>query len=243
MIKLKVLSSVLSLAVLCSAPIANAESKVVGQLVANPSAIINAGAAQQRVGSQATAYIQGDTITTGSDASATVSLSSGSAKLVVAPNTVMAVINAAGTEFSLSQGAFNVQAKEGQTVTVDTSVGAFDLVSSSSLNAIASFQSGEFAVVSKKGLLTVTSQDGAVLSIDAGNAYVYNDKGAASLNVQIATPAATTAGAGAGLGTAIGVGVGVGAVGLGISQSASDGGDAAEAAEEAALEEAAASPI
>jgi len=167
MIKLKILSSALSLAVLCSASVANAESTVVGQLVASPSAVINAGSAQQVVGTQAMAYIEGDTITTGADANAAVSLTSGKASLVVAPNTV-------------------VQAEEGQAVTVETSVGSFELLSSSAVNAIASFENGEFSAISKSGLLTVTSQDGSVTSIDAGNAFVYNTQGATSLNVQAA---------------------------------------------------------
>ena len=220
MIKLKVLSGVLSVAVLCSASIVSAESAVVGQLVANPSAIINAGSAQQKVGSQATAYIQGDTITTGSGSSASVSLSSGVAKLVIAPNTVMAVTNASSTQFSLSRGAFSVQAKEGQMVTVETSVGAFDLVSSASIDAIASFQNGEFSVIPKNGLLTVTSQDGSVTSIDTGSAFVYNVKGATSLDVQTAET-----GSGGGSLAAVAVAGGVVAGGVLISEGISDGDD------------------
>jgi len=199
MIKSKVLSSALSLAILSSGAVTNAGSSVVGQLVANPSAVV----AQQIVGSQAMAYIEGDAITTGLNSSATVTLSSGNAKVVIAPNTVMSVSDASSALFSLTQGAFNVEAKEGQSVTVETQAGSFKLVSEKSVNAVVSFQNGEFAAISNGGLLTVASSDGVVTSIDVSDAFVYNDKGAQSLDVQ----AAGAAGAGAAGGSALATGL------------------------------------
>lgn len=218
--KLKVLSGVLSLAVLSSASVANASSSVVGQLIANPSALV----AEQQVGNQATAYIEGDSIVTGSDSSATVSLSSGNAKLTVAPNTVMSVIDADSAQFSLTQGAFSVETKAGQKVTIETQAGSFELVSETSVNAVASFQNGEFAAVSKNGLLAISSSEGVVTSIDAGEAFVYNDKGAESVNVQIQTAAggSTAAPVAAAAATAVVIAVAT----VVVAEEISDGEDA-----------------
>ena len=97
----------------------------------------------------------------------------------------MSVADATSSTFSLTQGAFSVEAQAGQTVTVKTQAGSFELVSPTSVNAVASFQNGEFAAVSKDGLLSVTS-NGLVTSVEAGEAFLFNDKGAQLLNVQAA---------------------------------------------------------
>jgi len=94
--KLKIINSVLSLVVLCSAPtLVNAESTIAGQLVANPVATVSAGKAQQKIGSQATSYLEGDVVSTEANSSAKISLISGLANIVIAPNTVMSVVDKA----------------------------------------------------------------------------------------------------------------------------------------------------
>ena len=183
--KLKVLSAALSLVVLCSSPIANAGSQVAGQLIANPLAIVSSGAIEQKVGSQKVSYIEGDTILTKADSNAEISLTSGLANVVVAPNTVMSVTNASETNFSLTQGAFSVDAKAGQVVTVETLAGLFQLTSNSAVNAIVTFQNGEFAAVSKDGVLNVQADDGVVTVIDSGGAFVFNAEGEGATSVEV----------------------------------------------------------
>ena len=184
--KLKVLSSALSLVVLCSSPIVNAESIVAGQLTANPVATISAGEIKQRVGLQATSYVEGDTISTGVDSNAKISLTSGLANVVIAPNTVMSVTDASETNFSLTDGAFSVDAKTGQVVSVETPSGLYELSSNSSVNAVVTFQNGQFAAVSKSGLLNVQTSNGVVTPIEAGDAFVFNSDSATSVDVQTA---------------------------------------------------------
>ena len=186
MIKLKILSSALSLVVLCSvSTVVNAET-VVGELVGNPAVIVSVGEAKQKVGLQATAYVEGDTISTGADSNAKIALTSGLANIVIAPNTVMSVVDASETTFSLTEGAFSVDAKTGQVVFVETAAGVYELSASSSVNAVVTFQNGEFAAVSKTGLLNVQAPNGVVTPIETGNAFVFNDKGATSVDVQSA---------------------------------------------------------
>ena len=183
MIKTKFLSGVISAAVFSSMSLANAGDQVVGQLVANPTAIINASSAKLKVGAQPTSYIEGDTITTGSDASATIYLSSGGVKLTIAPNSLAAVSDALNGQFIMFQGALSIDAKKGQEISIKTPTGTFELAADR-VNAIISYENGEFAAITKGGSLTITSQGGVVSSIDTGTAFVYNDAGAKSLDVQ-----------------------------------------------------------
>lgn len=222
--KLKLLSGAISLAILCSTASVQAES-VVGQLVATPTATINAGANQHVTGSQATAYIQGDTITTGSEASASLSFTSGETNLVVAPNTTMAVLDASTSAISLTHGAVNVTASINQSVSVSTSVGVFELASPTAIDAVVVFDKGQFSAISNDGLLTVTSQSGAVITaVESGNAYIFDGKKATSVDVQ-AAPVATTAATTTTLTTvAIAAGV-VGTTAL-VASEISDGDDA-----------------
>jgi len=182
--KLKVISSALSLVVLCSAPIVNAESIVAGQLVANPVATVSTGEIKQKVGLQSISYIEGDTITTEADSNAKIALTSGLANVVIAPNTVMSVVDASETKFSLTQGAFSVDAQAGKVVAVETESGLYELSSNSAVNAVVTFQNGEFAAISKAGLLNVQAPNGLVTPIESGDAFVFNDKGATSVEVQ-----------------------------------------------------------
>ena len=184
--KLKMLSSALSLIVLSTANIASANSLVVGQMVGNPVATVSTGSVKHRIGSQSAAYLEGDTITTEADSNAKVSLTSGLANIVIAPNTVMSVLDASETKFSLTKGAFSVEAKDGQIVSVQTSKGVFELSSKLPVNAVVSYQDGDFAAVSKGDVLNVQSQDGVVTAIESGGAFVFNNDGAASLEVQAA---------------------------------------------------------
>jgi len=184
--KLKVLSSAISLVVMFSAQTVSAESIVAGQLVANPTATISADGIKQNVGSQVTSYIEGDSISTNAQSSAKVSLSSGSAEVVVAPNSKMSVKDASENLFLLESGAISVEAKSGQIVSIETTSGTFVLSSDSSVNAVVRIDNGSFAAISQSGSLNVESQDGVVTVVDSGNAYVFNDDVATSVDVQAA---------------------------------------------------------
>ena len=184
--KLKVLCSAISLVVMSSAQTVNAESIVAGQLIANPTAIVSADGVKQKVGSQATSYIEGDMISTDAQSSAKVSLSSGSATIVVAPSSKVSVKDASDNLFLLENGAFGIDAKPGQVVSIETTSGTFKLSSDSSVSAVARIDNGSFAAISKSGSLNVESQDGVVTVVDSGNAYVFNDNVASSVDVQAA---------------------------------------------------------
>jgi len=225
MMKSKLVSSALSLAILCSTSIANAET-VVGQLVAKPSAVINADAAPFEVGSETTAYIEGDSVTTGSEASATISLTSGMARIVVAPNTIMSVVDADTASLSLVKGAISVSAQADQSVVVTTTVDSYELVSESAVDAVVAFENDELSVLPKSGSLVVTSQNGAaVTTVDAGNVFVSNGGQAKSVDVNTGTLGTTGA-----LNTVLivgGVVVGTAA----ISEAVSDGDEADDGSE------------
>ena len=184
--KLKILSSAFSLVVLCSAPIVNAESLIAGQLVANPSVTIIAGEIEHKVGAQTTSYIEGDKISTDANSNAKISLVSGLANIIVAPNTVMSVTDASQTDLSLIEGAISVDAKAGQIVSVETASGSYELSSSTSVDAVVTFRNGEFAAVSKAGLLNVQTPQGVVTPIESGSAFVFNSESAESVDVQAA---------------------------------------------------------
>lgn len=185
MMKSKLVSSALSLAILCSASVVNAET-VVGQVVAKPSATINANVSPLQVGDSATAYIEGDSVTTNGDASAIINLTSGVARIVIAPHTVMSVVDAENASLSLTQGAISVNAEMGRSVVITTSVGSFELVSDKAVDAVVAFEAGELSILPKSGTLVVTADDGLVVSsIDAGNAFISNGRVARSVDVQL----------------------------------------------------------
>jgi len=252
MIKTKLVSSVLSFAILCSAASVNAETVVVGQLTANPSAVIGAGVTSHTVKGNSIAYIEGDLVTTSSDSSAKINLTSGAAQVVVAPNTVMSVVDAEQASFSLTQGAISVKAQSGETVSVSTPIGSYELSSVTAIDAVAVFQDGEFAAISKADSLTVTSQGGSVVTVvDSTNAFVSNGVSAKSVDVQAAGAAGAAAGGATTAATTVGltvaaVGAGIAGVTAVVSETVSDTDEAAEEAAEAeaaaAAEAASASP-
>jgi len=149
MIKSKFFKNTLLLASLCSASSLVSAETVVGQIVASPKATINAEAIPQEIGGQFVSYVEGDSITTGSSAQASINLTSGVARVTLSPNTVMSVVDADSAIFSLDQGAFSVKAKSGQNVVVSTTAGSFELSSDLAINAVASFKDGQFAVLSE----------------------------------------------------------------------------------------------
>ena len=183
--RLNIISSALALTVFCSGQAVNAEV-VAGQLVANPSAIVSANGLNQKVGSQATSYMEGDVVSTNSDSSAKLTLSSGLANIVVAPNSAMSVKDASRNLYVLEMGAFGVDAKTGEVVTVETESGVFKLSSTTSVDAIVRIEDGSFAAISNNGSFSVESQDGAITLVDSGKAFVFNDNVATSVDVQAA---------------------------------------------------------
>jgi len=169
--------------------------------VANPTAVVSSGAIQHTVSDSSVAYVEGDSVTTGSDSSATVNLTSGKARVVVAPNTVMSVLDADQASFSLTQGALQVTAEAGQVVTVVTSAGSYELASVGAIDAVAVFENGEFSAITKAGSLLVTSEQGSVVTeVEAGEAFVAHQGVAKSVDVQ------TAGTAGSGLNTVLIVG-------------------------------------
>ena len=123
--------SVAALAFLAST--AYAGSAVVGQVTASPSAYVGS----QSIKNQQVPYIQGDSVETGKSATASVSLTSGSATLELAPNTSMRVLSADEMAFELNSGALQVTAAAGSAVSFDTASGVFTVSSAQALNVIA----------------------------------------------------------------------------------------------------------
>ena len=205
MIRSKLVNSAISLAVLCSASAVSASAEVAGKIVANPTAVVSSGAVKHTVANSAVTYIEGDLVTTGSEASASINLSAGNAKITLAPNTAMSVVDAEKAMLSLTQGALKIKAEQGQSVVVNTANGSYTLTSETAINAIAAFENGEFSAISKAGELLISSQQGSVVTlIDSSNAFVSNGELAKSVNVQLAG-AAGAAGGAAGAGAAVAV--------------------------------------
>jgi len=205
MIRSKLVNSAISLAVLCSASAVSASAEVAGKIVANPTAVVSSGAIKHTVANSAVTYIEGDLVTTGSEASASINLSAGNAKITLAPNTAMSVVDAEKATLSLTQGALKIKAEQGQSVVVNTANGSYTLTSETAINAIAAFENGEFSAISKAGELLISSQQGSVVTlIDSSNAFVSNGELAKSVNVQLAGGAAAgAAGGAAGAATAV----------------------------------------
>ena len=172
MIKSKITAVAAALALVAGS--AAAETKVVGQISASPSAVVIADSVKTNIGKTAVPYIQGDVVATSNDSSATLRLTSGKANFVVSPNTNMQVVNGDAGEIALNEGAVRVSASTGHPVSITTAAGSFEVSSDSALDAIVIVRDGEFGVVSNAGDVFVSSQEGLVSKVPAGEAFSYN---------------------------------------------------------------------
>ena len=136
MIKLKVRAAVAAVALVCATASAVAETKVIGEVVASPSAVLNAGSASQRVDTRLVPYLQGDKLTTSNDASAAISLTSGKASFAAAPSTVMQIVDGDKGEVAVDQGAVKFSAVQGFPISFTTISGTIKVSSDVAMEAV-----------------------------------------------------------------------------------------------------------
>ena len=170
MFKSKIRAVVASMAVMAASGVVSADT-VVGQVTANPSAMVSSGSASVQVGAERVAYIQGDVVATASESIATVDLTSGKASFIAAPNTTMQVM---GSEVAIDNGAVEFTAAQGFPVSFTSAAGTFTVNSDVEMNAVAVVEAGKFVLASKSGSLTVSTQDGVVSQVEAGEAFAFN---------------------------------------------------------------------
>lgn len=201
MIKSKISAVAAALALVAGS--AAAETQVVGQISASPSAVVIADSIKTSVGKTAVPYIQGDVVATSDDSSATLRLMSGEASFVVAPNTNMQVVNGSAGEIALNEGAVQVTASSGYPVSIATAAGLFEISSDSALDAIVVVREGEFGVISNAGEVFVSSQEGLVSKVPAGKAFSYNGE-AEVVDVAVFAPIIASLGVAGTIAAAIG---------------------------------------
>lgn len=167
--------------------LANAESKVIGQLNTSNGAVISSGASEQVINQQQTPYIQGDKVSTNNSSGASIVFAAGSGVLTISKDSMAAILAEAPTEILLNSGGVRVQHNDTETVTFDTPAGKFVVTSDSDIDAVAAFDDGEFVLVSQAGNVSVESENGDVITnVDANNAFAFTSStGARSVDVQL----------------------------------------------------------
>jgi len=187
-IRTRVLVASVAAGLVSAAGGASADSKVVGQVLANPSATINAESSAKRIGSSTVPYIQGDTITTAEKSTAAVTLTSGRASFVAAPNTTMKVVDGDKGEVAIRGGAVKFSAVANFPVMFTSPVGTFVVRSDSDIDAVAVVDDGKFGVVAKNGSFVIESDNGRVVNkVARGEAYAYSNNAVEVVDVQAAS--------------------------------------------------------
>lgn len=153
--------------------VAHANSAVLGQLLPEASVTLNPGTASHYVVETPTPYISGDIVSTMGGKLARVVGNNGEVVTLSADSQV-SVNSVAPLAVTLIEGAFKFSSAAGSATKIATPSGVFRVTSDQTLQGIAIYQNGEFAIKSEQGTFIIESDsDSSVTKIDQQTAYVY----------------------------------------------------------------------